>query len=258
VIAELRRLSNRLIGAQDEERRRIARELHDGLGQELAAARMILDQISGETSSQQADELRQFVDHAIEHVRNLSYLLHPPLLDEVGLFPALRCYLDGFTKRSRIRTSLEVCPPDMVRIAPEIEMAMFRIVQEALTNVFRHSAARNVSITITQQSQALSLVVLDDGKGMDAEITKLEPNKIGVGIAGMQQRAKDLGGEFRVANANPGTVLEIVVPYSVAGSRELSPRDKISKAVPDVVPCQPRIAAASQACITGIRFPKVD
>jgi signal transduction histidine kinase len=219
---ELCRISNRLMGAQDEERRRIARELHDGLGQELAAARMILDQIFGQTSPQQANDLRQIIDHATEHVRNLSHLLHPPLLDEVGLFAALRCYLDGFTKRSRIRTALEVRPANMARLAPELEMAMFRIVQEALTNVFRHSAARNVSITIVQRSHELVLIVNDDGKGIDAEITKLRPDRLGVGIAGMQQRAKDLGGEFRVANGNPGTVLEVIVPHSGAGSRELS------------------------------------
>jgi len=101
-------------------------------------------------------------------------------------------------------------------------MAMFRIVQEGLTNVFRHSAARNVLIQITQRSQELVLVVNDDGKGIEAEITSLQPDRIGGGIAGMQQRTKDLGGEFRVANANPGTILEVVFPYSATVSRELS------------------------------------
>jgi PAS domain S-box-containing protein len=147
--AALRRLSNRMMTMQDEERRRIAREIHDGLGQELAAAKMILDGILAKDSSpsmrQASVEASQLIDRAIQQVRTISHLLHPPLLDEVGLVSALRWFLEGLSERSGIRTVLEVDPPDLGRLRSELETAIFRIVQEALTNMFRHSGARNGS-----------------------------------------------------------------------------------------------------------------
>src|SRR5712671_797445 len=155
--AELRRLSSSLIATQDEERRRIARELHDSLGQELAAAKMAVDGILlGDHST---DSMRRLViadasamiDRAIQQVRSISHLLHPPLLDEVGLLSALLWFLEGFTKRSGIVTFLDVQPRDFPRLAPELETAIFRMVQEALTNVFRHSGARNGWVTVKKQ-----------------------------------------------------------------------------------------------------------
>lgn len=212
----LRRLSNRMMTMQDEERRRIAREIHDGLGQELAAAKMILDGILAKDSSplrQQASlEASQLIDRAIQQVRTISHLLHPPLLDEVGLVSALRWFLEGVSERSGIHMVLEVDPPDLGRLKSELETAIFRIVQEALTNMFRHSGARNGSVTMTQKDGKIVVSVRDDGKGIDEQVIQLRPESVGVGIGGMRQRVTELGGTLRLANANPGTLLEVVVP----------------------------------------------
>ena len=155
--AELRRLSGRLMTMQDEERRRIAREIHDGLGQELAAAKMILDGILSKDTSpsmRQAAQRRpsQLVDRAIQQVRTISHLLHPPLLDEVGLGVRASLVSRGLSERSGIEISLEVEPPDLGRACePELETAIFRIIQEALTNMFRHSGARNGLVSLTEK-----------------------------------------------------------------------------------------------------------
>ncbi len=207
---ELRRLSVRLMSAQDQERRRIARDLHDGLGQELAVAKMVLDKMALDKPGQLPEEWTQasaIVDRAIQQVRTMSHLLHPPLLDEVGLLSALTWYADGLTKRSGIETFLDVQPPNFPRLAPEMETAVFRIVQEALTNVFRHSEARKVWITLNQTNGSMVISVQDDGKGIDKRISELRPENVGVGIGGMKQRAKEFGGELRLTNADPGTLL---------------------------------------------------
>jgi len=213
---ELRDISSRLLKMQDEEHRRIARELHDGLGQELAALKMILAQIpqhnSANAKDQAANEASGIVERASRQVRSMSHLLHPPLLDEVGLTSAVRWYLDGFTKRSGIATSLEVQPVDFPRLTCDLETAVFRAIQEALTNVFRHSGARNAWVTLSQQEGLVIVKVGDDGKGVGAEITEMRPGSLGIGLAGMRQRAKEFGGMLRLTNANPGTLVEIVIP----------------------------------------------
>src|ERR1700726_1527642 len=145
---ELRGLSGRLLSTQDEERRRIARDLHDGLGQELSAAKMLVDGIhmgqqSVEAKNQAPSQGSGLLARGMQQVRSISHLLHPPLLDEIGLQSALRWYLEGLSERSGIAVPLEVDPPDLRRLRPEVETAIFRIVQEALTNMFRHSGARN-------------------------------------------------------------------------------------------------------------------
>jgi PAS domain S-box-containing protein len=214
--AALRRLSGRLITMQDDERRRIARELHDGLGQELAAAKMMMDGILGKRSNQSSQraalDASETIDRAIQQVRSLSHLLHPPLLDEVGLLSALRWYLDGLTKRSGIETSLEVQPPDFPRLAVELETAIFRIVQEALTNVYRHSGAQRAWVTLTQRDSRVVAMIRDDGKGIENPIAELHPGSIGIGIGGMSQRAKEFGGELRLSNTDPGTLVEVAIP----------------------------------------------
>src|ERR1700735_3828020 len=145
---ELRGLSTSMIAAQDDERRRIARELHDGLGQDLVAAKMITDSLSGQNNvqhpaKQALNDVSMLIERAIQEVRSISYLLHPPLLEEGGLHSALQWYLEGLSKRTGIETSLEANPVEFPRLSPDLETAVFRIVQEALTNVFRHSGARN-------------------------------------------------------------------------------------------------------------------
>ena len=214
--AALRRLSNRMMTLQDEERRRIAREIHDGLGQELAAAKMMLDGIVAKDSSpamqQSSLEASQLVDRAIQQVRTISHLLHPPLLDEVGLVSALRWFLEGLSDRSGIKVVLEVEPPDLPRMRSELETAIFRIVQEALTNMFRHSGARNGIVRMVEREGTIFVTVRDDGKGIEEQVVQLRPESVGVGIGGMRQRVIELGGSLRLANANPGTIVEVVIP----------------------------------------------
>jgi PAS domain S-box-containing protein len=214
---ELRRLSVRLMTMQDQERRRLARDLHDGLGQELAVAKMVLDKMILQKSTNPPEETwtqaSSIVDRAIQQVRTMSHLLHPPLLDEVGLLSALSWYVEGLTKRSGIETTLEVQPQDFPRLGAEVETAVFRIVQEALTNVFRHSEASKVWITLAQKDGVIVVGVRDDGKGIGKKIAEQQPDSVGVGIGGMKQRAKEFGGELRLTNAHPGTLVELMIPY---------------------------------------------
>jgi PAS domain S-box-containing protein len=212
----LRRLSNRLMTMQDDERRRIARELHDGLGQEMVALKMLLNGIAQSPMSLQEyiGDATGVIDRATQQIRTLSYLLHPPLLDEVGLLSALRWYLEGLTQRSGIETKLEVSPSDFPRLSLELETAMFRIIQEALTNVFRHSGACQAWISLTQREGKVIVQVRDDGKGVADAIVELRSGSSGVGIRGMSERAKELGGELLLARAHPGTIVEVTIPVS--------------------------------------------
>ena len=223
--SDLDRLSTRLITTQDEERRRVARELHDGLGQELSAAKMMADQLAGDpgltkATEQIAAELSGLIDSVIQQVRSLSHLLHPPMLDEVGLQIALRSYVEGLTKRSGVETTIEVSPSDFPRFTPELETAIFRIIQEALTNVFRHSGAHKAAVILQKNEDRLVGIVRDDGKGISGRIESLEPDSIGVGIGGMVQRVKELGGELRLRNANPGTIVEVSIPIKAMAARD--------------------------------------
>jgi len=170
---ELRRLSSNLINAQDEERRRIARELHDGLGQDLSAAKMMLDGLLQSEPKTVAADISMLLARAVVQVRSISHLLHPPLLDEVGLHSALTWYLEGFAKRSSIETSLDADATNFPRLAPGLETAVFRIVQEALTNVFRHSGAHKAWVTLGQQNGQVVVRVGDDGKGIPEHVAQL-------------------------------------------------------------------------------------
>jgi len=216
---ELRRLSTRLMTTQDEERRRLAQDLHDGLGQDLAAVKMMLDgslqKRPTEWKMNALAEAGEIVNRTIQQVRTMSHLLHPPLLDEGGLMLALRCYLDGIAERSDIGTSLKLEPNEFPRLTPQLERTIFRIVQEALTNVFRHSAARNVHVGLTLRDGALALTVKDDGKGLDDKVLHLRPGSYGIGIGAMQERTRELGGEFRLMDADPGTLVEVLIPAIV-------------------------------------------
>jgi two-component system, NarL family, sensor histidine kinase UhpB len=146
--------------------------------------------------------------------------MHPPLLDEGGLFSALRWFLEGMTERTGIQTFLDLQPPEFPRLAPALERAVFRIVQEALTNVFRHSQAKTVRITLVQKENSLLLRVQDDGKGVAEDTAQLRPGSIGVGISGMRERARELGGELRMKNDNPGTTIEVLIPALIASAQE--------------------------------------
>ncbi len=225
---ELRSLSGRLIAMQDDERRRFARELHDGLGQELTAAKMAIDSIliQGPTEGNRQAVLQasSLVDGAIQQVRSVSHLLHPPLLDEIGLDAALSWYSEGLTKRSGIETSIELDPPDFPRLTPGLETMVFRIIQEALTNVFRHSAATKCSVSVAKKEGGVSVIVSDNGKGITDDISSFHPEKIGVGIGGIRQRIKEVGGTLSLRNARPtGAVLEAVIPITAHAELTSSP-----------------------------------
>ena len=213
---ELRVLSGRLLTLQDDERRRFARELHDGLGQELVAVKMIVDSIghlpAPEAKDLAATQSSVLIDRALQQVRSISYLLHPPLLDEGGLRSALQWYVDGLAERSDIVTSIHFQPNDFPRLPPELETAIFRIVQEALSNIVRHSEARNAGVSVAKGKKEITIRVCDDGKGIAEQVLSMQQGSIGVGIAGMRQRAKEFGGELKLKNARPGTLVEVQIP----------------------------------------------
>ncbi len=214
---ELRKLSTSVIAAQDEERRRIARELHDSLGQELVAAKMILESIDpaemqAEAPTQAVADVCAIMDRSIQQVRSISHLLHPPMLDEVGLQSALQWYVEGLSKRSGIDIRIEVEPKDFPRLAPEVETAVFRIIQEALANVFRHSEARRAWVKVVSQNGSITSTVIDDGKGLPERVAELRPENIGIGISGMRQRVKEFGGALNLRNTGSGSCLEAVIP----------------------------------------------
>jgi signal transduction histidine kinase len=214
---ELRALSARLLVAQDDERRRIARELHDGLGQELSAAKMMADGImrpgqSEEARTKATNDCSALIARAIQQIRTMSHLLHPPLLDEIGLQSALQHYLEGLTERSGLKASVKTEPSTFPRLTSEMETAIFRIVQEALTNVLRHSGAQSASVELIQNDGRINLYIRDDGKGMSPETIQFHPGSVGIGIAGMRQRIKELGGQIRLENQSPGCLVEITIP----------------------------------------------
>jgi signal transduction histidine kinase len=202
-----------MIAAQEEERRRIARELHDSLGQQLTVAKIVADGIMSPESKKRAAEVSELISEAIQQVRTISHLLHPPLLDEIGLEAAIRWYLDELTKRSGIETSLDIQPSDFPRLPQEFENTVYRIIQEAVTNAFRHSGTRKVTVTLTQIDGRVALAIRDYGKGIPQQVAECRPGTFGVGVGGMKQRVKRLGGELKLANAEPGTLLEAIIPY---------------------------------------------
>lgn len=224
----LRQLTARLLNLQDEERRRIARELHDNAGQALAALAMNLGAVAEDlgrlikTASTVADSagmVRQMSDD----IRTMSYLLHPPLLDEMGLAPALRWYVEGFAERSRIAVDLE-CSKDFGRLSREVETAIFRIVQECLINIHRHSGSPTAAIHIALSDSYVRLEVSDNGKGISPEMrNQMEAGgTVGVGVRGMRERVSQLGGslEIRSDGAGTGTRIMVQLPATEVGQTQ--------------------------------------
>jgi signal transduction histidine kinase len=216
---ELRRLSYSLMTAQDEERRRIARELHDGLGQDLTAAKMVLGAAIQPSQSLDnkhraiADAL-SVIDTAMEQIRTMSYLLHPPLLDEMGLLSALRWYTDGFAKSSSLRTVL-YAPDTFPRLEPELEITIFKIVQEALTNVFRHADAKLAIVRLEESDGIVSVSIRDDGKGIGSAPGDMHPSNYGIGVIGIKQRVEERDGRLTLRNTGAGTLVEASIPLRV-------------------------------------------
>ncbi len=212
----LRRLSRRVLTLQDEERRRLGRELHDSAGQLLAAIRLNLGIVSQWTntdprSSAKLADTAALADQAIAEIRTLSYLLHPPMLDETGLAGAVEWYVHGFGERSKIAVTLEI-DPGLGRFHRDVETAIFRIVQECLVNIHRHSASRTAFISLQSTSSGISLAIRDEGKGISLQALREEGGDLGVGIRGMRERARQLGGSLDIQSANPGTLVAVTLP----------------------------------------------
>jgi len=219
----LRRLSVRLMTLQDEERRRIARDLHDTTGQTLAMLKITIASV--EQLGIQAPgllplvkDLHAFADEALREVRTTSYLLHPPVLDQLGFVCAARWFVDGFAKRSNIQVQLEI-EEASVRLSKNCELALFRVLQESLTNVHRHSKASAADVKFTRKNNQLQLVVHDNGCGIEEHSLQQfrETNDgVGVGIAGMRERIRELGGTLEVCSDRSGTTVSVALPAGKA------------------------------------------
>jgi signal transduction histidine kinase len=203
---ELERLSARLVTVQEQERRSLARELHDEVGQALTAIKMdvavaMRGLAPGSRETSALEDARSIAENTLQGVRDLSQLLHPSMLDDFGLPEAVGAYLRSFSKRTGIRTELVQYGMEQ-RLSPEAEVCVYRIVQEALTNVARHSGARNATVTLARATDHLQMTVEDDGRGVGARGAR-GPASRGLGIIGMRERAQALGGTF-VLEPRPG------------------------------------------------------
>jgi signal transduction histidine kinase len=221
----LRALSLRLLHSQDEERRRLARELHDSVGQILAAMSMNLSVLRAEKLSPPAAkavaENEDLQAQAIVEIRTMSHLLHPPLLDEAGLPSALQWYVDGFSERSNITVTLKITD-DFGRMPDELEIAIFRVVQECLTNIHRHSGSRTAEVSLSQDSDHVKLEVRDEGKGLPLEkkLALTSSGMMGVGLRGMRERITQLNGAIEISSAEEGTVVRAIIPLAHRDDRE--------------------------------------
>ena len=219
---DLERLSARLVSAQEEERRSIARELHDEIGQALTAMKMELgvaqrDVPPGSRAAASLNEARGIAESALQSVRDLSQLLHPSMLDDLGLPDTIDTYLRGFSKRTGIRTQLVHERMDE-RLAPETEVGIYRIVQEALTNVLKHAAATTCTVRLVRRDQALQLTIEDDGRGIGTRPGGSGVVRRGLGVIGMRERAGGLGGSFSIGDREEGGTRVVVrVPLQPAG-----------------------------------------
>ncbi len=223
-------LSARLLQLQDEERRRIARELHDSAGQTMAALDMQLSiiqmktqDLDGDLAAAVADSI-SLVQEASRGIRTMSYLLHPPLLDESGLASPLQWFVEGFSQRSGIQVELKISQ-GFGRLPREMELTLFRIVQEALTNVHRHSGSPTAQVELNRSETAVTLLICDQGKGLakpEPDQPSQESSRFGVGIRGMRERVHQLGGTMKLHPGEPGTILQVVFPLDVIREIETS------------------------------------
>ena len=226
VFAELRRktqqlemLNARMTSLQDEERRRIARELHDSVGQLLAAIGMNSAFVAAESHKLSPDAGKRLSENAVmlaeasKEIRTISHLLHPPLLDEAGLASALRWYVEGFSERSKITAKLDI-PKEFAGLSKEMELSIFRVVQECLTNIHRHAASPTAGIRVTQDEACLRVEIEDAGKGIPSETESAFGllARAGVGLRGMRERLRQLGGTLQIQSNNHGTRVTAVLP----------------------------------------------
>lgn len=219
----LRRLNARLLEIQDDERRKISQELHESLGQHLSGVKIKLE-ILGKSlpPNPLLGDCVNIIDKSIAETRNMSHLLHPPLLDEIGFASAARWYVEGFAERSGI--SVDIRLPDKLRRLPSsIELALFRVLQESLTNIYRHSGSRKAQLIVLLRANEIELQVKDDGKGMTAGVLqRFESNTgyLGVGLTGMRERLRELGGRMEVQSNAQGTRIAVVLPITPASEEK--------------------------------------
>lgn len=222
--AELQQLTQRLFRVQDEERRKLARDLHDSTGQTLAALKMSVSLLQEKCKESPAalsvvSDIVQLADQAIEEIRTMSYLLHPPLLDEVGFSCAAEWYIDGFAKRSGINVRADFAN-SRGRLPHNMEIALFRVLQESLTNVHRHSGASDVNIHFQHEAEAVILEIRDFGRGIPEQRLRLLHGvtaESGVGLAGMRERLHELNGTLEIESDEQGTSLRATVPLYAPG-----------------------------------------
>lgn len=219
----IRKLSGRLLKVQDEERRRIARELHDSLGQLLTSVKMNLDMLRAADSIVGTAETQELlaasvdlVQESLAETRTLSYLLHPPLLDEFGFASAAKWYIEGFSARSKIEVKIDI-DPHFGRMPEEVELALFRLLQESLTNIHRHSGSSTAEIQVNKSENSVALAIVDHGKGMSAKtLEKFQTTQsgLGVGLAGMRERVHQLGGSMKINSDARGTIVNVSIPLA--------------------------------------------
>ena len=215
--AAARSLSSRLLRLQDEERRRIARELHDSLGQYLSALKINLE-IAGASPEPRKGELLaeaiQLAESCLTETRTISHLLHPPLLDEAGFRSAANWYVQGFAQRSGLAVNFNV-PSDLRRLPAPVETALFRVLQESLTNIHRHAQSAAADIQLQLEPRLVRLTVRDRGRGMPPDLLerfRQDGTQSGVGLAGMRERIRELGGKLDISSGDHGTVLSAEIP----------------------------------------------
>jgi signal transduction histidine kinase len=210
-----RRLSGRILQLQDEERRKFSRELHDSLGQLLAMAKMhLFELIEKNPQDNLLAEIDKLLDQSIVETRTISHLLHPPLLDEVGLASAFRWYLEGFAQRSGIQVSADIAE-DLARLPRPLELALFRVLQESLTNIHRHAKSTRAEVSLRNGPVGVVLRIRDFGKGMARETLKNFLNdgtRVGVGLAGMRERVREQGGKLEIQSDAGGTTITVTMP----------------------------------------------
>jgi len=210
----LRSLTGRLLQLQDEERRRFSRELHDSLGQYLAAVKMNLDMFSNsQPSNKLLSEAIHLLDQSIAETRTISHLLHPPLLDEAGFSSAAKWYLDGFAQRSGIAVKADL-PNDLGRLPKPVELGLFRVLQESLTNIHRHSGSSRAEVAVKLFPDKVILEVRDFGHGIPLDRLKnfqAAGTNFGVGLAGMRERLRELGGQLQIRSEH-GTIVSVAMP----------------------------------------------
>lgn len=232
-----RKLSARIMKIQDEERRHIARELHDSIGQLLAALKMTVSQVSteaaaGTPAARVLKDVSALIDEAIRETRSISHLLHPPLLDELGFASAATWYVTEFARRSGIEVSLNFSD-DLPRFADSTELTLFRVVQESLTNILRHSGSQKAEVRLEVLGGEIRLSVKDYGRGMTVEqIEKIMKTGAGagVGLAGMQERIADLGGTVELQSNGTGTTVKATLPLTKSARQ--APAETASQSPP--------------------------